>query len=300
MPGGSKARKLTVEQLDYNDSLVYAAMDSDYNEALLLVDSLEDVRALYDAKICFYRAQIYFKMGQELSAELYYKKALAGNALREERPSIYYYAYDQLSTILTIKGDQQGALATATEGYAKVKDDETDTGQHWKSILLHDIGYCQMQLGRVEEAEKNFTHAYNTLKRLAMQTKKYDKIYSWARVAYNIMDAYTSTGNYDKAEKWVLAAEEAITKLVESPKCPKKTAEEYLGSLNTHRAIVYVKTGQKAEAEAAYQQFLRSPYSNTNIGLVDNSEYLEIAERWNDLANLTPRLDSLAYGMGHA
>ena len=295
---GAKPRKLTVDQLDYNDSLVYAAMDSDYNEALLLVDSLEDVRALYDAKICFYRAQIYFKMGQELSAELYYKKALAGNALREERPSIYYYAYDQLSTILTIKGDQQGALATATEGYAKVKDDETDTGQHWKSILLHDIGYCQMQLGRVEEAEKNFTHAYNTLKRLAMQTKKYDKIYSWARVAYNIMDAYTSTGNYDKAEKWVLAADEAITELVESPQCPKKTAEEYLGSLNTHRAIVYVKTGQKAEAEVAYQQFLRSPYSNTNIGLVDNSEYLEIAERWNDLANLTPRLDSLASAWG--
>ena len=291
---GSKSRRLTVEQLDYNDSLVYAAMDSDYNYALLIVDSLEDVRALYDTKINFYRAQIHYKLGQQLSAELYYKKALATKELLRERPSLWYFAYDQLSTILTIKGDQQGSLATATEGYAVAKDDDTEAGQEWKAILLHDIGYCQMQLGRVEEAEKNFTHAYNTLKRLASQTGKYDHIYSWARVAYNIMDAYTTTENFEKGEKWVVAAEEAINRLVESPDCPKRTAEEYIGSLNTHRAIVLVKTGQRKEADKIYEEFLKSDYSKSNIGIVDNAEYLEIAERWNDLADLSPKLDSLA------
>ena len=291
---GSKSRRLTVEQLDYNDSLVYAAMDSDYNYALLIVDSLEDVRALYDTKINFYRAQIHYKLGQQLSAELYYKKALATKELLRERPSLWYFAYDQLSTILTIKGDQQGSLATATEGYAVAKDDDTEAGQEWKAILLHDIGYCQMQLGRVEEAEKNFTHAYNTLKRLASQTGKYDHIYSWARVAYNIMDAYTTTENFEKGEKWVVAAEEAINRLVESPDCPKRTAEEYIGSLNTHRAIVLVKTGKRKEADKIYEEFLKSDYSKSNIGIVDNAEYLEIAERWNDLADLSPKLDSLA------
>ena len=291
---GSGSSSLTVKELDYNDSLVYAAMDVDYNHALLVVDSLEDVHAIYEAKINYYRAQIYFKMGQELSAELYYKKALSGKDLYNERPAICYFAYDQLSTILTIKGDQQGALATATQGYAIAKEDETESGQHWRAILLHDIGYCQMQLGRIEEAEKNFTHAYNTLKRLAMQTDQYENIYSWARVAYNIMDAYTSTGNFEQGEKWVVAAEEAINKLVASPDCPKRTSEEYIGSLNTHKAIVYVKTGHLKEAEEVYRQFQKSDYAKTNIGLVDNSEYLETAERWNDLANLTPKLDSLA------
>ena len=232
---GSKDKKMTVEELDYDDSLVYAAMDIDYNHALLVVDSLEDVHALYEAKINYYRAQIYYKMGQELSAELYYKKALSSNELYRERPAICYFSYDQLSTILTIKGDQQGALATATEGYAIAKDDETEAGQEWKAIMLHDIGYCQMQLGRIAEAEKNFIHAYNTLKRLASQTNKYSHIYSWARVSYNIMDAYTSTENFEQAEKWVVAAEEAINRMVASPDCPKRTADEYLGSLNTHK-----------------------------------------------------------------
>ena len=289
----SEKKVLTAEESDYNDSLVYQAMDVDYNHALLVVDSLEDVHTLNEAKINFYRAQIYYKMGQELSAELYYKKALAGNELYNERPAICYFAYDQLSTILTIKGDQQGALATATEGYAIAKDDETEAGQEWKAILLHDIGYCQMQLGRIAEAEKNFTHAYNTLKRLASQTNNYDHIYSWARVSYNIMDAYTSTENFEQAEKWVVAAEEAINRMVNSPKCPKRTADEYMGSLNTHKAIVLVKTGQRQEAEKIYKEFLKSDHSKTSIGLFDNSEYLQNAERWEDMADLVPKLDSL-------
>ena len=289
----SEKKVLTAEESDYNDSLVYQAMDVDYNHALLVVDSLEDVHTLNEAKINFYRAQIYYKMGQELSAELYYKKALAGNELYNERPAICYFAYDQLSTILTIKGDQQGALATATEGYAIAKDDETEAGQEWKAILLHDIGYCQMQVGRIAEAEKNFTHAYNTLKRLASQTNNYDHIYSWARVSYNIMDAYTSTENFEQAEKWVVAAEEAINRMVNSPKCPKRTADEYMGSLNTHKAIVLVKTGQRQEAEKIYEEFLKSDHSKTSIGLFDNSEYLQNAERWEDMADLVPKLDSL-------
>ena len=290
---GSKDKQLTVEELDYNDSLVFAAMDMDYNHALLVVDSLEDVHTLYEAKINYYRAQIYYKMGQELSAELYYKKALSTNELYQERPGICYFAYDQLSTILTIKGDQQGALETATAGYAIAKNDETETGQEWQAIMLHDIGYCQMQLGRVAEAEKNFTHAYNTLKRLASQTNKYNHIYSWARVSYKIMDAYTSTENFEQAEKWVVAAEEAINRMVASPDCPKRTADEYIGSLNTHKAIVLVKTGHRQEAEKIYQEFLKSDHSKTSIGLFDNSEYLQHAERWEDMANMVPKLDSL-------
>jgi signal transduction histidine kinase len=108
------------------------------------------------------------------------------------------------------------------------------------------------------------------------------------------MDAYTTTDNFEEGGKWVVAAEEAINRLVSMEECPKNTAEEYLGSLNTHKAIVLVKTGQRQKAEEVYKQFLKSEYAETSIGLVDNSEYLEKAERWTDLANLTPRLDSLA------
>ena len=290
----TKETKLTQKQIDNQDSLVYAAMDKDHHYALQLVDSLEDLYPSNEAKINFYRAQIYNKMGQELSAELYYKKALSGDELYKERPSICYFAYDQLSTILTIKGDQQGSLANAIEGYALAKDDDTEAGQEWKAILLHDIGYCQMLLGRIAQAEKNFTQSYNTLKQLALRTNKYNHIFSWARVSYNILDAYISTERFEQAEKWVVASEEAIKTMIASPDCPKQTADEYQGSLNTHKAVVLVRTGKRAEAEKIYEEFLKSDHAKTSVGIFDNAEYLRNAERWEDLANMMPKLDSLA------
>lgn len=67
--------KLTVYELDYNDSLVYAAMEHDYNQALLVVDSLEDVHALYDAKIGLSVARsIVRRLGGDIVLDTNYKE----------------------------------------------------------------------------------------------------------------------------------------------------------------------------------------------------------------------------------
>jgi signal transduction histidine kinase len=82
--------------------------------------------------------------------------------------------------------------------------------------------------------------------------------------------------------------------MIASPNCPKRTADEYQGSLNTHKAIVLVKTGQRNQAETIYKEFLKSDHSKTSIGLFDGAEYLQNADRWEDMANMVPKLDSLA------
>lgn len=85
------------------DSIIQSVIDEDMDSALRLIDSLEDKHLLPEHKVNFYRGQIHFKLGQELTAELYYKKALTSDDLLEERPSLYYFVSDQLSTILTVK-----------------------------------------------------------------------------------------------------------------------------------------------------------------------------------------------------
>ncbi len=268
-------------------------MDRNLDSALSLLDSLEDRHLLPEYKANYYRGQIHYKLGQELTAELYYKRALASNELIQERPSIYYFVSDQLSTILTVKGDQDGAVKVATEAYAIVRDDTTRVGDYWSAILLHDIGYSQMQLGHYTEAEKNFIKAWNTLEKLAQYEPIFDNLYTWTRITYNIIDAYTSTEQFVEAEKWFPQADETINRMTSSPDCPASTAEEFTAGLNTHKALVYVKTGRKGEANKAYQRFLGTNYSKTSNGLIENSEYLELAERWEDLANLTPKVDSV-------
>ena len=280
------------------DSIIQSVIDEDMDSALRLIDSLEDKHLLPEHKVNFYRGQIHFKLGQELTAELYYKKALTSDDLLEERPSLYYFVSDQLSTILTVKGDQDGAVKTATEAYTIVQKDTTQEGHYWSAILLHDIGYSQMQLGHYQDARKNFIQAWNTLKQLVNTNPTFDNLYTWARITYNIIDAYTSTEQFKEAEKWLPQAEEAISQMSASPECPAATAEEYTAGLNTHKALIYVKTNRRAEAHQAYQRFIGTNYSKTNAGLIEHSEYLENAERWEDLAKLSPKVDSVVKSWG--
>lgn len=280
------------------DSIIQSVIDEDMDSALRLIDSLEDKHLLPEHKVNFYRGQIHFKLGQELTAELYYKKALTSDDLLEERPSLYYFVSDQLSTILTLKGDQDGAVKTATEAYTIVQKDTTQEGHYWSAILLHDIGYSQMQLGHYQDARKNFVQAWNTLKQLVNTNPTFDNLYTWARITYNIIDAYTSTEQFKEAEKWLPQAEEAISQMSASPECPAATAEEYTAGLNTHKALIYVKTNRRAEAHQAYQRFIGTNYSKTNAGLIEHSEYLENAERWEDLAKLSPKVDSVVKSWG--
>lgn len=263
------------------------------DSALLLIDSLKDQHLLPEYKANYFRGQIHYRLGQELTAELYYKRALTTNELYNERPSLYYFVSDQLSTILTVKGDQDGAVKTATEAYSIVQKDTTQEGQYWSAILLHDIGYSEMQLGHYQEAKKNFTQAWKTLKEIANRRPTFDNLYTWSRITYNIIDAYTSTEQFVEAKEWLPQAEEAINHLSVSPECPATTAEEFSAGLDTHKALVYVKTGQRADARQAYQRFIGTNYSKTSQGLIEHYEYLQLAERWDDLALLIPKVDSV-------
>ena len=280
-------------QHNENEVLIEQVMDRSTDSALHLIDSLENRHLIPEHKANYYRGQIHYRLGQELTAELYYKRALSTNDLLEERPSLYYFVSDQLSTILTVKGDQDGAVKIATEAYSVVREDTTQAGHYWSAVLLHDIGYSQMQLGHYAEAEKNFILAWNTLKQLAQEEPIFDNLYTWSRITYNIIDAYTSTEQFAEAEKWIPQAEEAIDCMAASPDCPATTAEEFTAGLNTHKALVYVKTGRRNEARKAYQRFVGTNYSKTSNGLIEHSEYLELAEQWEDLARLTPKVDSV-------
>ncbi|MBQ7419421.1 MAG: HAMP domain-containing histidine kinase [Prevotella sp.] len=283
---------------DQQDSLIQALIDENPDRALTLVDSLTQLHQIPEAKADFFRGQTHYRLGQELTAELYYKRSLTDDALYQENPPTYYYVIDQLSTILTRKGDQDGALTISTKGYAIVKNDTTQTGRFWTAIILHDIGYSQMQLGHKEQAEKSFMEAWNSLKGLVNESPTFDHLHMWSRITYNIIDAYTSTEQFKEADTWLQQGDEAIGRMTASPDCPTATAEEYIAGLNTHKALVYLKTGRRAEAEKAYQRFLGTTYSKTGSGTIEHCEYLELAGRWKEMADLTPKVDSIVQSWG--
>lgn len=298
---GNSRREQQIEDSIHNrqiDSIVAVGVAKQADRTWVMIDSLEAANAVSSQRINYYRALAYNMRGDRKNAEQCLVKAMEGDALLRENRVLFYRAADFLSSSLINRHENKEALAVATQGFEAAKVDQTALGRRWVAMLLNGMGYCEMQLGRGDEAERCFSQAYITLKQLANSDATYDNLMNFARVSLNIMDAYTSTGQYEKAAEWVESTEEAVELFVASPECPASMHDAYLGGLFVQRAIVLVHNGRRAEADAAYDDALRLNYGKTEWGILECATYLKEAERWDDLQQLLPLVDSVYTAWG--
>ena len=293
-----KSKEEKMRQVRVHDSLVDAEVMADANRALFVVDSLDAAQTDEGELIAYFRALVYNKKGDKKKTEEWCRKALANDVLKDEHPEFFYKVCDLLCTTMTYRDAHEGAMKVAQRGLDVAKTDMSEEGRHWMAVLLHDVGYCEMQLGRIDEAEKCFSQAYIALKQTAAVGQKYVNLHTLARVSYNIVDAYTSTEQYDKASEWIESADDAVELLAESPECTREMKEDFMGGLAIQRAMVLVSTGHRAEADAAYNEAMKLSYADTDLGIIERAGYLKKAERWGDLAALQSRVDSLSKAWG--
>lgn len=297
---GSSVQQGQVEACDSCiDTMLSDMMDENPELAMAAIDSLEAAHAVSQKRICCYRAKLYYKMGDKPNEILWREKALEGDSLYEENPELFYKMSDKLFTVLVNQGEVEKGLAVAQRGYDAAKEDQSTDGMHWMAILLHGIGYCQMQLGNIDEAERCFSQAYIALKQMAAANDSLYTLRTCARVSYNIVDAYNSTGQYDKAEAWIESAEDAINQMAASPECSKALKDDFQGGLAVQKALVLLQKGRRAEADRAYNTAIDLEYTNTSNGVLECATYLERAKRMDDLMALMPKIDSISNAWGN-
>lgn len=282
-----------------NDSLVMARLAINPELVLKTVDSLETAGAELPQRLYYYRAAAYHQMGEKQNEIKWYMKALEGEHLIKEDSTLFYQATDKLFTTLINQGETEKALAVARHGYEVAKDDQSADGIHWTAILLHSIGYSEMQKGNIEKAEDCFSQAYIALKQLAAAKGSFYTLQTCARVSNNIVDAYNSIGQYDKAEAWIESAEDAVDQMAASPECTPEVKNEFRGSLAVQKAIVLLQKGRRAEADQAYNVAVELDYDDTTYGILECATYLERAKRMDDLMALMPKIDSVSKAWGN-
>lgn len=283
-----------VERVKRADSLVRVRLDKNPEDALACIDSLEATELFSKPVICYCRGIVYNKMMQRTTSELYFKKALEGDALQRECPELYYKASDHLSSFLSNRGENAEALNISTRAYEVAQGDDSSQGKLWTACILHSMGYFQTQLGMKEQAEINFSMAYMALSQIVQADSCYENILTHARVSLNILDAYTTIGQYELAQNWVASAEVAADRLSASPLCTDADRAKFVGGIALEKALVMLKMGSSQSAEEAYRKAQNVGYFNTTSGLMDQAHFLKTAERWNELADLMPKVDSLA------
>ena len=152
------------------DSIMYAAGDMrDYARILALADSLEALGDLTEVNANRWRGVAYFHQGHHRTSEFYYKKAVAADIKSENDALNYNKSARRLANMMLKKGDYEGALRVAMDALDKMHENnsgsETDV-----AILTNSVGCCLLNLGRTEQAAKNFEEAYGLSASVAKET----------------------------------------------------------------------------------------------------------------------------------
>lgn len=275
------------------DSIMYAAGDMrDYARILALADSLEALGDLTEVNANRWRGVAYFYQGHHRTSEFYYKKAVAADIKSENDALNYNKSARRLANMMLKKGDYEGALRVAMDALDKMRENnsgsETDV-----AILTNTVGCCLLNLGRTEQAAKNFEEAYGLFMNIASKDTTGRKGQQAYETVCSIADEYMNSKHYEEAFPWIDRAEELLRAYEQLPTADAKVVKNSQAQISLLRAIALQNTGQAKEAAKAFQAAANTSYGKSGEGRLYANDYLVAARRYNEAADNFRDLDRL-------
>ena len=254
--------------------------DGEDNEVYFQVlDSIEQQGVLATSEIDYSRAKKYYESDQFRSAVIYYKKAIATDALLHINKDYYYRSFVELHTCYSNINNIQEALAAATQGYQLASKDTTLTGRDMANNLLMEIGISQLKLNHADEAAKTFEQVRKQTEELALANPlNADLQESCLLIPSEIIKGYLNRREFDNVDPWLNMMEQALERYAATDASTTNYGR-YLATLFRNKAVIYAKTGRKEEADVAYQNYLALPYAQTFNGIYNQAYYLEVTEQ---------------------
>lgn len=267
------------------DSVLFdIGVQMEYERMRKVTDSFEiagDISALNANR---WRGVSYYHQGQYRMAEIYYKRALESEIKSSQDQLSYNKCARRLSEILLVKGDFEGSLQVAVPAVKKM--DETHIGSDIDyAILLNNIGCCQLNLGRDEEAKESFLKARGHYAN-RWQTDSTGRGFQEAVLGtVYTSQAYINTRRYAESIYWIDRTEMLLGKYRQRSDARREYFDEYQGRIEIMRAIAMEGLHKSKEAGEAYQRYLETHYSKTAVGRILGNDYLMVAKRYQEAAD---------------
>lgn len=293
-----KVKKSREPKMAHADSVIFdVGVAKDYERMRALSDSFELTKDISSLDANRWRGVSYYRQGQYRLAEIYYRKALESDIKSEQDLVSYIKVARRLSELLLVKGDFEGSLRIAIPAVAKM--DEKGVGSDIDyAILLNNIGCCQLNLGRDEEANKSFLTARGHYAN-RWQTDSTSRGFQEAVIGtvYTSM-AYINMRRYAESIYWIDRTEMLLDKYRQRPDARSEYFDEYQGRIEIMRAVALQGLDKPKEARQAYLAFQKTNYSKTGPGRINANEYLVAAQRYAEAANNYQVLDKTLHDWG--
>ena len=294
---GREDRKIS--QVTHADSVLFdAGRAMDYEKLLALTDSFEHAGIISHNNANRWRGVGYNNLGKVRSAEYYYRKVV--DAKIETDKDLYYYnkSVRRLAELLVRRGEYEEALRVAMPAIDRLRSSE-DYSEKDMAILLNTIGCCQLNLGRLTEAAKNYESARQRLLELAAKDPSQRNLDDAIMAVDDIALSYINTHHYSEAQKWTAVTDSLMTvRLQNVTEDRRKLVEEYRGRVALHRMLVLQGLGQQREAARIYTELADSDFGKSDEGLIGLATYLMEAGRMGEAADNFTHLDQLVQQRG--
>lgn len=289
----SQEKRAREIQSGHADSLIFdAGAVKNYSRMIQLVDSFSDIGELSPLNTNRWRGVYYYRQGQYRSAEFYYKKALECEISSDQDLQSYIKSARRLSELLLVKGDYEGSLQVALPAVEKMEKEGIGSDIDF-AILLNNIGCCQLNLGRGEEAQESFyTARQHYINRWTTDTTGRGFQEAVIGTVYT-SQAYINTKRLDESLYWIDRTEMLLNKYREKPDARLEYFDEYQARIEIMRAVALQGLDSIQSAAAAYNRFLTTDYAGTSAGRIFANDYLLAAKRYREAADNYRFLDQM-------
>ena len=269
-------------------AMINAAMEARNNERILsLIDSLEKLGKIPNGESKYWRGYAYYQMGQRERAKSFWQEAIRVTENSTDANELTYYARSAsyLTSQLCRYAEYAAALYTALPVINRLEKIHCDTTSDYTNLLVF-AGCCKIYF---DKEDSRATDMMERAYRLHIDHIQQDNSKMSYREAMAGIINIAYIWNYVKGYKEGLVWTERMGDLIKEYKTLYADDKDYVDKQWARYKIFYATSlegvGRHDEAAKTYEEYRQTRFSETREGWTDASDYLTVANRWDEAAD---------------
>ena len=261
-----------------------ASKARDYERILTLADSLGKAGKLSKGESNYWQGYAHYQMGQRELAEYCWQEAIRVTENSTEPEDLVYYAKSAsyLTSQLCRYAEYASALHTAIPIITRLEKIQCDTTSDYTNLLIF-AGCAKTYLNKEDASatdmlERAYQMHMDNIRRKKTSTSYRDALAGINNVAY----IWINVKGYEKGLFWNQRLGDLIQEYKQ--KFPDDTSyfDKQWARYKLFHAASLEGVGRHEEAQNDYRDYQKTGFSKTLEGLTNASEYLSIAQRWDE------------------
>ena len=261
-----------------------ASAAKDYERLETLADSLGMAGKLSKGESFYWQGYANYHLGHYELSEYYWEEAIRFTEQSDDANDLVYYAKsaNRLASQLCRFGEYASALHQTLPVINRLEKMQCDTTSDYTNLLIFagcsKTYFDKKDPAAAEMLERAYQRHLDNIGQNGSKTAYRDAVAGIINIAY----IWIYVRGYEEGLFWTERLGNLVKESIELYGDDKSYNDKQWARYKIFQAISLEGLGRHDEAERSYQEYLQTKFSNTTEGLTNASDYLTVAERWDE------------------